>query len=110
MNARGFRIATIHVTGGGTKNPLWLQQHADATGMPLVLGREPESVLLGAAILGANASGAYASVTDAMQAMSGIGQTIMPNPATRAYHDAKYAVYQSLYTEQKRHRELMAGV
>jgi FGGY-family pentulose kinase len=110
MNAQGFRINTLHVTGGGTKNPLWLQQHADATGMPLVLGREPESVLLGAAILGANASGAYASVTEAMRALSGVGQTISPNPAMRAYHDAKYAVYKSLYAEQKRHHELMAGV
>lgn len=110
MNARGFRINKIHVTGGGSKNPLWLQQHADATGMAFHLGRETESVLLGAAILGANASGAYPSVTDAMRAMSGIGQTVLPNPAVRRYHDAKYEVYRSLYAEQRRHRELMAAV
>ncbi|MES2464047.1 MAG: FGGY-family carbohydrate kinase, partial [Armatimonadota bacterium] len=57
MNAQGFRIDTILATGGGTKNPLWLQQHADATGLKIVLGGEPESVLLGSAILGAAASG-----------------------------------------------------
>lgn len=108
MNARGFRIGRILVTGGGTKNPLWLQQHADATGMALVLGRESESVLLGAAILGANASGAYPSVTDAMRAMSGVGETVEPNPAVRGYHDAKYEIYRSLYAEQLRHREVMA--
>jgi FGGY-family pentulose kinase len=108
MNAQGYRIGRILVTGGGTKNPLWLQQHADATGMPLVLGRETEAVLLGAAILGANASGAYSSVTDAMRAMSGIGQTIEPNLAVRAYHDAKYEIYRSLYAEQLRHRAVMA--
>jgi hypothetical protein len=90
------------------KNPLWLQQHADATGMPLILGKESESVLLGAAILGANASGVYASVTDAMRAMSGVGAMITPNPAVRSYHEAKYEIYRSLYAEQLRHREVMA--
>lgn len=110
MNGRGFSINKILVTGGGTKNPLFLQQHADATGMPLVLGREPESVLLGAAILGAAASGAYASVIDAMKAMGRGGETISPNPAMRAYHDAKFAVYKELYAEQNRHRQMMHGV
>jgi FGGY-family pentulose kinase len=81
MNARGYRIDTILATGGGTKNPLWLQQHADATGLKIVLGGESESVLLGAAILGAAASGQHDSVTAAMQAMSRAGETITPNPA-----------------------------
>jgi FGGY-family pentulose kinase len=110
MNAQGYRIDRILATGGGTKNPLFLQQHADATGMPIVLGGESESVLLGAAILGAKASGGYGSVIEAMRAMSRTGQTILPNPAMRAYHDAKYAVYKSMYQAQLRHREIMARV
>lgn len=79
LNARGFSINKILATGGGTKNPLWLKTHADATGMPIVLGREPESVLLGAAILGANASGAFGSVTDAMRAMGRSGEAVEPD-------------------------------
>jgi ribulose kinase len=110
MNAKGFSINRILVTGGGTKNPLWLRQHADATGMTMVMGRESESVLLGSAILGAAASGAYPSVTAAMKAMGRSGETVAPNPAMRAYHDAKYAVYKSLYEEQNRHREMMRAV
>lgn len=110
LNARGYRIGKILATGGGTKNPLWLRQHADATGLPIVLGRETESVLLGAAILAATASGAHPEITSAMQAMSGVGETITPNPSTRAFHDAKYEIYRSLYQEQLRHRELMRNV
>ncbi|HVK01954.1 MAG TPA: FGGY-family carbohydrate kinase [Armatimonadaceae bacterium] len=110
LNARGFRISRIVATGGGTKNPLWLRQHADATGMEIVLGREPESVLLGSAILGGHASGAYESVTAAMKAMGRSGEVVSPNPAARAYHDAKYAVYRALYEEQNRHREIMRQV
>jgi ribulose kinase len=67
-------------------------------------------VLLGAAILGATASGAYPSILDAMKAMGKSGETIAPNAATRAFHDAKYAVYRALYEEQNRHREMMRGV
>lgn len=107
MNAKGFRIDRVLATGGGTKNPLWLQQHADATGLTIALGRESESVLLGAAILGAAASGAHGSVLAAMRAMSGVGEVVQPNSATRAYHDAKFDVYKSLYQEQLRHRSMM---
>ena len=110
LNASGFQINTLLATGGGTKNEVWLQTHADALQMPLVLGQESESVLLGAAILGANAGGAFASVTDAMQAMSRRGRTISPNPDTAAFHDAKYAVYRALYEAQKAHRALMQAV
>ncbi len=59
MNEAGYRIETLFVTGGGTKNPLWLQEHADATGLTLVLPEEPEAVLLGAAMLAARAAGLY---------------------------------------------------
>ena len=69
---------------------------------------QPESVLLGSAILAAHASGDYATVTEAMTAMGRAGETITPNPATRAFHDAKYAIWRDLYESQKRHRALMA--
>jgi FGGY-family pentulose kinase len=110
LNAQGFNIQTILATGGGTKNPVWLQQHADATGLQVILGDESESVLLGAAMLGARASGTYTSLTDAMQTMANRGETIKPNPATRAYHDAKYEVYKRLYQTQRENRKTMAGV
>ena len=107
MNAQGYRIDTILATGGGTKNPLWLRQHADATGLKIVPGGESESVLLGAAILGAAASGVYESVTAAMQTMSRAGETILPNALVQSYHDAKFAVYQDLYALQKANRTRM---
>ena len=109
MNANGFQIDTLLATGGGTKNEVWLQTHADALQMPLVLGAETESVLLGAAILGASASGAYPSIVDAMRNMSKRGRIIAPNPKTAAFHNAKYAVYRALYDEQKSHRAIMSG-
>jgi FGGY-family pentulose kinase len=108
MNESGYRIDTLFVTGGGTKNPLWLQEHADATGLTLILPQESEAVLLGAAILAATAAGAYPDIHAAMQAMSRSGKVIQPDPATKAFHDAKFALFREMYAEQKRRREAMA--
>lgn len=107
MNKAGYRIERMFVTGGGTKNPLWVQEHADATGCTLVLPEEPEAVLLGSAILAATASGAHADIYAAMQAMSRAGVTVRPNRRTAAYHRAKFAVFQEMYRVQRRHRARM---
>ncbi|KAJ8779705.1 hypothetical protein J1605_012589 [Eschrichtius robustus] len=64
MESAGHSISTLFLCGGLGKNPLFVQMHADITGMPVVLSQEVESVLVGAAILGACASGDFASVQD----------------------------------------------
>ena len=55
--ATGYRIDTLLACGGDTKNPVFVREHADVTGCRIVLPREPEAVLLGAAMLGAVACG-----------------------------------------------------
>ena len=107
MNENGYRIETIFATGGGTKNPLWLQEHADATGCRIVLPRESEAVLLGSAILAATAAGLHPDIYAAMKAMSRSGKTIEPRPQTKAYHAAKFEVFQQMYRSQIERRETM---
>jgi FGGY-family pentulose kinase len=111
LNAGGYAIDTIMACGGGTKNPIFLREHTDATGCRIVLPREAEAVVLGAAMTGAVAGGAYPDLHAAMAGMSHAGAVIGPaTGATRAYHDAKYAVFQRLYADQRAYRGLMAGV
>lgn len=109
LNANGFRIEHVYVVGGGTKNPVWLQQHADITGATLHLPAEPESVLLGASILGAVASGAHPDIYAAMKAMSRSGTTVAPRLANSPYHAAKYACYKRLYATQLANRQDMGA-
>jgi FGGY-family pentulose kinase len=110
MNANGYAIDTVLACGGGTKNPIFLREHADATGCRIVLPAEPEAVLLGAAILGAVAGGMHADIPAAMAAMSRAGRIIPPGGAElRAYHDAKYAVFQRMHRDQLDYRGLMAS-
>ncbi|NXC13092.1 FGGY protein, partial [Corythaeola cristata] len=79
MQAAGHRINTLFLCGGLSKNPLFVQMHADITGKPVVLSKEVESVLVGAAILGACASGDFASIQEAMAKMGKIGRVVQPN-------------------------------
>ncbi len=109
LNATGYRIDTILASGGFTKNPVFLREHADATGCRIVLPEEPEAVLLGAAILGAVAGGAYGSVQQGMAAMTRAGRIIEPDPASRAFHDRKYQVFLRMTEDQLAYRGLMAS-
>lgn len=109
MNAHGYAIDTLFACGGGTKNPVFVREHADATGCRVVLPREKEAVLLGAAILGAVASGDVASVVDGMAAMTRVDTIIEPDERTAGYHDAKYAVFLRMFADQCEYERLMCG-
>lgn len=111
MNRKGYAIDTLLACGGGTKNPVFLREHADITGCRLVLPKEPEAVLLGSAILGAVAAGAYDSVLEAMAAMSAAGRVVTPakGPAAR-FHDAKYKVFHRLHQDAMAYRRIMTSV
>ncbi|WDI41946.1 FGGY-family carbohydrate kinase [Bremerella sp. P1] len=108
MNGAGYRIDTIFACGGGTKNPVFLREHADITGCRVVLPKEPESVLLGSAMLGAVASGEKSDLLDAMATMSAAETVLEPakGPTTQ-YHQSKYAVFQRLHDDQLAYRDLM---
>ncbi len=108
MNEAGFCIETIFATGGGTKNPLWLQEHADATGCRIVLAEEGEAVLLGSAMLAAVAGGLFADVAGAMAGMSRAGKVIEPRAQWAAYHEAKFEVFRALQQEQRARRDKMS--
>ncbi len=108
FNAQGYAIDTILACGGLSKNPVFLREHADATGCAVALPEEPDAVLLGSAILGAAAGGAFPSIESAMAAMTRAHIAVTPSSgATASFHDAKYAVFQRMYDDQLAYRALM---
>nr|XP_035977238.1 FGGY carbohydrate kinase domain-containing protein isoform X2 [Halichoerus grypus] len=109
MEAAGHSISTLFLCGGLSKNPLFVQMHADITGMPVVLSQEVESVLVGAAILGACASGDFASVQEAMARMSKVGKVVFPRLEDKRYYDKKYQVFLKLVEHQKEYAAIMKG-
>ena len=108
MNRAGFSIDLIFACGGGTKNPVFLREHADITGCRIVLPEEPEAVLLGSAILGAVASGTFPSIMDAMEAMSGAAELIEPaGGAVAEFHEKKHRVFHRMYEDQLAYKRLL---
>ncbi|XP_061361521.1 uncharacterized protein LOC133305345 isoform X2 [Gastrolobium bilobum] len=109
-NAHGYKIDTLLACGGLSKNRIFIQEHADIIGYPIILPRESKSVLLGAAILGAVATRKYHSLREAMKALNAAGQVIHPSndPKVKRYHDAKYKIFRGLYEQQLSNRSMMA--
>jgi len=110
LNDRGYSVDTIIACGGDTKNPVFVREHADATGCRIVLPSEPEAVLLGGALLGAVAAGDFPSVIAGMGAMNRADRVIEPTGGEVArYFDKKYLIFHRLYDDQLAYRELMKG-
>ena len=108
--AAGYRIDTVLACGGGTKNPVFLREHADITGCRIVLPKEPEAVLLGSAVLGAVAGGRFPSVLGAMAAMNHAGRVIEPGGGRVArYHHTKYKIFHRLHADFLAYRAMMSG-
>ncbi len=108
MNQYGHRVSKIYATGGGTKNPVWLQEHADITQCEIRLAREAEAVLLGTAILAAVGAGVYRSIPEAMRAMCHSEGTILPRSESFPFHQVKYEIYKEMYQQHLRRRERMS--
>jgi FGGY-family pentulose kinase len=109
LGERGYAITRVHASGGGTRNALWLREHADVTGRDVYVARDSESVLLGAAILAAVAAGRMPGIPDAMAAMSPAAEVVAPDPARAAFHERKYRVFHAMYEHQQDYRRTMAG-
>ncbi|WP_443112574.1 FGGY-family carbohydrate kinase [Devosia sp. ZB163] len=82
--------------GGAGKSRLVRQLLADASGLPVVATASPEPVLLGSAMLGASAAGAYASLIEAMSAMSSVAEVITPDEGLQAFHHRRFAAFRKL--------------
>ncbi len=100
LDAKGWRIDTLHVAGGHTKNPLLMELYADTTGCQVVEPAE-DAVLLGAAMTAAVAAGLQPSLADAAAAMSRSAGTRAADPAKRAGFDRDYRTFLLMH-EQRR--------
>ena len=95
--AAGAPIEQIVISGGAGRLDLVRQLLADTTGKPVLSISAEEPVLLGAAILGAVASGRCTSVPSAMTQMSHIGRTYAPaEGAIAALHEARFVAFKKL--------------
>ncbi len=93
LNANGFVVDTLHVTGGHTRNPLMMELYPGVTGCTVVEPNAEDAVLLGTAMVAATAAGAYPDLASACAAMQQGGVAHRPDPASRARFDRDYRIF-----------------
>jgi ribulose kinase len=92
-----FRISEAVVCGGAVRSPLWLQTHADVSGIPLIITELPDASVLGSGILAAYGAGHFKSVREAGGSMVHRSSVIEPNPKNHAVYTELFAGYEKLY-------------
>jgi len=106
LNAAGYAIETLHLTGGHSKNPLLLSLYADTTGCTLVLPAEEDGVLLGTAVVACVGAGLHDDLGTAAKAMARVGATITPDAARRPEFDRRYRIMRRLQEQSATLRAL----
>jgi FGGY-family pentulose kinase len=109
LGERGLSVDVLIASGGSAASARWCGIHADAVGIPVVVPADADGVLLGSAMLAATAAGTHGSLADAMQAMTGMGRVVAPDPAMRDFHDRKYRVYRRMIEDQLGYDAIMDG-
>jgi L-xylulokinase len=87
------RPATARFAGGAARSGIWSEIFAATLDLPLEKPRASELGALGAAILASVASGHHRDLAGASAAMTGITQTVLPQPALRHQLERRYDVY-----------------
>ena len=100
LNAKGYIIDTLHVTGGHTKNALLMELYADATGSTVVEPAAEDAVLLGTAMVAATAAGKFSGLPAAARAMQQGGREHKPNAKARSRFDRDYAVFLRMHQQR----------
>lgn len=83
----------IRLSGGAAKSAVWTQMFADVMQLPVETVAANEAGALGCAIAAASATGAYASLDEAIANMTDIHEAILPDPAKADIYNRKYHLY-----------------
>ncbi|KAI8393845.1 uncharacterized protein BYT42DRAFT_507640 [Radiomyces spectabilis] len=112
LNERGYTIDTLCLSGGLCKNPVFVRLHADITRCRVVL---PEcidgAVVIGAALLGAKASGVCDNLWEVMVRMGRAGREVEPTTDKEviAMNERRYRVFHAMLQDQKNYVDIMTG-
>ena len=110
FRSNGVDSRVMVISGGAARSPLVRQIMADTTGLAVALPETQEPVLLGAAMLGAVAGGAYRSIADAMARMSAIGRlSDRTAPGMADFHRSKRGIYRLMRQLEREGRVAMRG-
>jgi len=97
----GYESVEITAGGGATASRLWMQIHADTSGLPVRIPASQEAPAMGCAILAACGAGRFSSIDEGIEAMVKPGTVIEPRERERALYEEIYQRYRALYPALK---------
>lgn len=97
----GVKIDRTKICGGGAKSPLWKKIIANVLNIKVDVIAAEEGPALGGAMLAAVASGEYASVKEAADAIVKVVDTVEPDKELVKKYDERYAHFVKLYPAVK---------
>ncbi len=109
LNAAGYDIKHIHLSGGHTASPVLVKLYADVTGCNVVMSDCAEPVLLGSAMLGAAALDPEGGLALASRRMAGKETIHAPDQSAKDAHDRRYAIFHKLHAHRQELDAMAAG-
>jgi len=97
MRDAGVETRSAVSGGGGSRSALWRRMQADVFGIPVAAAGEPDSAMLGAALLGGVAGGVFTDVAEACASAVHNEEPIEPDPSTRDAYGSSYDTFRRLY-------------
>lgn len=97
MREAAVEMDSVVSGGGGSRSALWRRMQADIFGMPVAAAGEPESAMLGAALLGGVAGGVFGDVAEACASAVHNSAPIEPDPSVGDAYAASYETFRRLY-------------
>ena len=94
-------ITDLALTGGGTRSRAFTQIIANVLHRPIRLPANGECTVLGAAILGAVAVGAFTDVSEAVGAMVHDKAVVDPEPAVGELYDALFSTFRDVFEDAR---------
>ncbi|MFN8391855.1 MAG: gluconokinase [Bdellovibrionota bacterium] len=95
------RFEEIRAGGGGANSPQWMQMFADIFNAPIALPRGEEIALVGNAMIAYTALGQFGSLAEAAEAMTQVGETLLPNPERIERYAEHYAFFKKLRAQME---------
>ena len=103
----GYEFDLLTPCGGLAKNPLFVQEHCNVSGLAAALPEQPDVLLLSGALTASIAAGIHPSWQDAIAAMSRFSGRVYPQSQTRDFYNRKYKVFLRMYQDQINYKEIM---
>lgn len=98
---------SLLICGGLRKSQLFVETHAEACALPVLVPDESEMVLVGSAMLAACAANVFPSLESASSGMASRCKVVHPNSTLRDYHERKYKVFRQLVDDQHKYKRIM---